>query len=73
MYTDYKYYLFNIRNGEVHKINANLGELMDMMKYLVDKKYTPMEKNDDQYFINKIISKHQYTLDDNPELDIDVE
>ena len=56
IYTDYKYYLFNIRTGEVIKIEASLSEAINAVHYLIDKKYTPEIIEDDDEFIKKINS-----------------
>lgn len=60
IYMDYRYLLFNIRTGEIHKINATLPEMTQLMGYLVDKKYSPEKENDDDKFIsNNLLSSHQ--------------
>ncbi len=55
-YVGYKYYLFNIRTGEVHKIDATLDQLVDMVRYIVDKKYTPETMDNDENFIKKLVN-----------------
>jgi len=55
-YAGYKYYLFNIRTGEVYKIDATLDQLVDMVRYIVDKKYTPEILDNDENFIKKLVN-----------------
>jgi hypothetical protein len=51
-YTDYRYLLFNIRTREIHKIETSGQELVDLGKYLIDKKYSPDCTDEDDKFIS---------------------
>lgn len=53
MYPGFKYYLFNIRTGEVVKVMADDGQLIGLMTYLLDKKFSPQDEDNDEEFIKK--------------------
>ena len=57
IFNEYKYLLFNIRTGEIYKINATLDEMIRVVKYLVIKKFSPEKENDNDKFVadNKIV------------------
>ena len=55
LYNGYQYRLFNIRTGEVWKIILTKEKAIEMIKYLIDKKYSPKSVDDDEKFINKFI------------------
>lgn len=51
LYTDYKYFLCNIRTGEIHQILST--DLDNIVRYLIIEKFSPYNDEGDKKFIEK--------------------
>lgn len=55
LYTDFKYLLHNIRTGQIYHIVCPDDKMIEIMKYLVEKKFERKQYNNDQEFIKNYL------------------